>query len=408
MIAYFDCAAGAGGDMLLSALVDAGAPAADVIGILKRLPLRGVNVGFSPTTRRGFRALRLDIASTGTSAALNGHRAPAAFMSMLDESPLPPSVRHTAARVIRRLADAEAEAHGSRGPAFHELASPDTLIDVVGVAAALEFLGVRRLACSPVNVGAGRANTSHGPLPLPSPAAAVLLRGMHIYSDGTPAELVTPTGAAILSTICTSHGPLPPMQLHSIGVGAGGADLPIPNILRVFVGRPAAPGLTDHARDRYETDEVVEIAAGIDDMSPELFPPLFDRLFSAGALDVAVTPCLMKKGRPGHLLKVLAPPAEAERLVETVLLHSTSFGVRTRVAHRIKLPRSTRAVPTRWGDIPVKLAILDGEVVQASPEFDECRRLAEQAGVPAAAVFRAALAAAEELVSRRRDRPPRS
>jgi uncharacterized protein (TIGR00299 family) protein len=299
----------------------------------------------------------------------------AALLEPVTRSELAPALKARAAAVLTRLVEAEARVHGLAPDAthLHEVGALDTLVDVVGAVAALDALGIGAVHVSALPLGGGSVDAAHGRLPVPAPATAELLRGFVVYDNGVREELVTPTGAAILTTLGTPR-PLPAMTLETIGRGAGTRQLALPNLLRVLVGHaaePPAPGP--------ETVTVIETA--IDDMSPQLYEPLMERLLEAGALDVYLTPVIMKKSRPGVVLTALAPVTRAADLWPLIFRETTTIGLRWRDVQRAVLPRELARVETALGPVTFKLARLGERVVTATPEFEEVRRLARERGL---------------------------
>jgi uncharacterized protein (TIGR00299 family) protein len=264
---------------------------------------------------------------------------------------------------------------------FHELGAVDTIVDIVGAAIGLDHLGVERVHASAVATGMGMMKTEHGLLPIPGPAVVELLKGVPIYSRGITSELVTPTGAAILAATATSFGELPAMQVERVGYGAGTRELEIPNVLRLMVGRSA------EEETAFGPAPAVVLEANIDDMNPEFYECVAERLFAQGALDVTLTPLYMKKNRPANTLTVLAPLAAVATLSHLILQETSTFGVRVHEVWRHKLERFHRQVDTRYGIIPVKCGVLDGRIVQAAPEYEACKRLALEQGVPVRLVY---------------------
>ena len=374
-LAYFDGGAGASGDMVLGALVDAGFAVGELRAALETLGVDGWRVEAVGVERGGLRGthVRVDTERGRHFGTLADMLAP------VEKSGLPARVCARAEAVLRRLAEAESRVHGVPVEAvhFHEVGALDTLVDVVGAAAGLEALGVDRVHVSPLPLGGGTVQTAHGRLPVPAPATAELLRGFPVYDNGVRAELVTPTGAAILTGVGTA-APLPPMTVERLGWGAGTRDLPIPNLLRVFVGDATAGG--DEAGMPVET--LVTVETTIDDMSPQLYEPLLDRLLAAGALDVYLTPVVMKKSRPGVVLTALAAPSRAAALAELLFRETTTIGVRWGEVRRARLTREMVEVETAWGRVPFKVSRLRGEALTITPEFEVVRRIAGAAGRP--------------------------
>lgn len=387
-ILYLDCASGVSGDMLLGALVDLGVGLGALRASLARLPLKGYALASRRVERAHFGARKVDVRVTGR----HRHRGLREIRAIIGGSTLARDIRETAMKVFRRIIDVEARIHGI--PAgkvhLHEVGAVDAIVDVVGVVAGLRELlgppGTWRLVCSPLNVGSGTMRMEHGLLPVPAPATAELLKGIPIYSDGAGGELVTPTGAALVTTLASSFGPAPPMTIERIGYGAGSRDIEgHPNVLRGMLGTPL-PGAD-------VPGDVMVMESTIDDMNPQTYGYLMERLFEAGALEVFYTPVQMKKVRPGVLVTVITPPGLLNDLARVLFEETTTIGVRYRPAGRIELARSTVTVGTPFGRVRVKLSSLDGRVTQAQPEYEDCRRLAARRKVPLKAVQAAAIAA---------------
>ena len=425
-VAYFDCFSGVAGDMILGALVDAGVPLTVLKEAVASLGLPGLEVAAEKVMRGGFAATRVEVltgdrsggadpglphpgsrrqhahgqaahraAARGAAQALaggHGHRSLPEILEVLRRSRLPAPTREQAAAIFNRLAAAEAAVHGTTPEAvhFHEVGALDAIADVVGAVSGLAALGADRIAASPLNLGGGRVATAHGTLPVPAPGTLELLKGIPCYGSGVEAELTTPTGAAILAAVAAAFGPPPLLRVQAVGYGAGTRELPgQPNCLRLIVGE---------APDPAASDEVAVLEANIDDMSPQLFEPLMEDLFAAGALDVYLTPIIMKKSRPATVLTVLAEAGAEGRLAPLILKGSTTFGLRVARRGRLKLTRETRTVETRYGPVAVKVGRLGERTVQVSPEFEDCRRIAAAAAVPVRAVLEAAREAARGML----------
>jgi uncharacterized protein (TIGR00299 family) protein len=371
-LAYFDCASGASGDMILGALVDAGCPVLAVEAALGTLGVPGWRLAPRTVLRGGFRGTHMGVE---TDAARRYHDL-AALLAPVACSSLAGPVKARATAILTRLGEAEARVHGVPLEAvhLHEVGALDTLVDVVGVAAALDTLGIEAVHVSPLPTGGGTVETAHGRLPVPAPATVELLRGFPVYDNGVRAELVTPTGAAILTTVGVPR-PVPAMTLEAIGWGAGTRELAVPNLLRVLIGEtgePAGPG-----------DETIAVTeTTIDDMSPQLYEPLMERLFEAGALDVYLTPVVMKRGRPGIVLTALSPPGRVADLWAVIFRETTTIGVRWQEMRRAVLPRELVRVETSLGVVTFKLSRLGDRIVTATPEFAEVRGIAEAHGLP--------------------------
>lgn len=399
VIAYLDCVGGLAGDMLLAALLDAGAPEQVLREVPGRLGLERVELRVSRVQRHGIEALHLEV------IAEHDHhdRSWRSIREQLASSELDDSVRSRAIAVFERLAEAEGAIHGvpPEEVHFHELGAADTLVDVVGAVTLLEQLDIARLECSPLPVGRGTVHTAHGSLPLPAPATASLLVDAPVFGVELEAELVTPTGAAIAATLADGWGVIPRMTLQRIGYGAGTADFSErANVVRVLLGRePVAQVPDEHeARDHALGEhEVVLLETNLDDLSPELVPDGVQSCFAAGALDVWTAPVAMKKGRPGIVLSALARPEAEVAVARAILTETSALGVRVAPMRRYELERQLRKVEVQGGSVRVKLGLLDGRVVNVAPEHDDCAAIARSTGAPVKSVWAAALAAARQL-----------
>jgi pyridinium-3,5-bisthiocarboxylic acid mononucleotide nickel chelatase len=391
-LAYLDCASGISGDMFLAACLDAGLDSRRLLTELASLPLGPYELKPERVLRGGLAGTHLEIAVPREQP----HRHLASIEQMIESSALPASVKQRSRRIFRRLGEAEARLHAKpiEHVHFHEVGAVDAILDIVGACVALELLAIEELWASPLNVGSGRVTAAHGSLPVPAPATAELLRGIPIYSSGIEAELVTPTGAAIVSTLARSFGPLPPMSVERIGYGAGARDLPgQPNLARLFIGQEAPNPRIPNP----EGDVVAVIETSVDDMSPEVYGYLVERALAAGALDISCTPIEMKKNRPGLEIRLLAKPEQAEALADLVFAETTTLGLRISTAERRVLERETVAVETPYGSVRVKVGRRNGRVVNAAPEYEDCRRAALERGVPLKEVMQAAQAAFRKI-----------
>jgi uncharacterized protein (TIGR00299 family) protein len=384
---YFDCFSGAAGDMILGSLIDAGVPLDEVRRALGTLAIQPELVWTERVNRAGVVATKFCVKGEDGGQHGHPHRHLKSVYSLIDGSALSPDGKARAKELFERLGRAEAEIHGTTLDKvhLHEVGALDSIIDIVGSVFALEYLGVEEIVSSPLNVGSGMVQAAHGLYPVPAPATLRLLEGAPIYSGHEQAELVTPTGALLVSSYATTYGPVPAMRLEKTGYGAGTRDFKdTPNVLRVLVGesdRAASP------------ETVVVIECEIDDMNPQIFGVLMDRLLAEGALDVFYTPVQMKKNRPGTLLTIIAPPHARERLAALVFTESTSIGIRYREMMRECLDREIVMVETRLGSVRFKIARRGGAILNASPEFDDCARIAAERGVPLKDVQAAALKA---------------
>ncbi len=395
-IAYFDCPSGAAGDMIMAALVDAGVPLEALRTELRKLPLHGWELTAREVRKGPFRATKVDV-QIDPRAHESHHRTLGDLLAILQGSALAPAIRETAGKIFTRLADAEARAHGSTREAvhFHDVGAVDAIVDVTGVVVALGLLGVEAVHVSALPVGGGFVDGPHGKIPVPGPGTAELLRGFPVVDTGVRAELVTPTGAAILTTLAASAGRMPAMTVSAVGYGAGTMDLPeIPNVLRCFVGETAAAG---------GDESVLQVETTIDDMSPQLYEPLVERLFDAGALDVFLQPVIMKRGRPGVVVTALCPHDRLDELSRTFFEESPTIGVRWSEWRRARLAREIVTLTTTYGAIPFKVSRLGGRVVTVTPEFADVARIAREKSLPGREVLDQARADGRRLLH---DEPP--
>ncbi len=382
-LVYFDCASGASGDMLLGAVVDLGLPVEWFREELSRLPLAGYSIEAGRVSRAGLAATKVDVLA---SAPDTTHRHLRHIVDILDRSTLATAVKEKAAALFRRLAEAEAAVHGSSPESvhFHEVGALDSIVDIVGGVIALRWLGAARFVSSPLNVGTGTVTMSHGTFPVPPPATASLVTGVPVYGAGE-GELLTPTGALLVTGHATEYGPLPPLRIEKAGHGAGSRDTKgRPNVLRLIVGEETGRG---------GDGRILVLETELDDASPQLLGPLIERLLEAGAVDAFFTPVQMKKGRPGVLVSVLAPPARREAIEELLFRETTTLGVRRQEWDRTVLERESASVATAYGTVRIKIGRRGVVVYNAWPEFEDCQRLAAEAGVAVKEVLAAAVAA---------------
>ena len=383
-VVYFDCASGASGDMLLGAVVDLGLPIEQLRGDLARLGVEGWRIESRRVNRSGLAATKVDVVAE---TAGQPHRHLTHVLAILDASTLEAEVKERAATLFRRLAEAEAAVHGTTPEKvhFHEVGALDSIVDVVGGVLALRWLAPARFVSSPLNVGTGTVTMSHGTFPVPPPATARLVEGVPVYGAGE-GELLTPTGALLVTAHATEYGPLPLMRVEKTGYGAGGRDTKgRPNVLRLVVGSEAAAAATP--------ERVLVLETEVDDAPPQLLGSLIEKLLAAGAVDAFLTPVQMKKGRPGVLVTAVAPPASREAVEEVIFRETTTLGVRRQEWERTTLDRETRTVDTAYGPIRVKIGLRRGVVYNAWPEFGDCERAAAAHGAAVKEVLAAALAA---------------
>lgn len=375
LICYLDAFSGISGDMLVGALADAGADALTIVNAVASLEV-GAIVSFEKVKRRGIGATRYLVAVEETKT----HRHLSHILEMIAKANLPARAKDNATRIFRKLGEAEAEVHQVpiEKVHFHEVGAADSIADIVGACVAFDVLGVDSVVCSPVNVGSGTVQTEHGVLPVPAPATARLLENAPVYARGPAVELTTPTGAAVAASLAGRFGVLPPMKIARTGYGAGCRDFSEhANVLRVILGEPTGA---------QESLEVSIMEANIDDLNPQVLAYAAERLLEAGALDVALQPLIMKKGRPGQLLRVIARPEDREMLSQLIFAETSTLGLRIYPAERRVQQRACTEVATPYGTVRVKISS-EGSY---APEYEDCRRLAKESGVPLREILAAA------------------
>ncbi|MDP6582737.1 MAG: nickel pincer cofactor biosynthesis protein LarC [Vicinamibacterales bacterium] len=391
-ILYLDCYSGASGDMLIGALLDAGLPFDTLRAALGSLALEDeCRVSAERVSRSGIGATKFTVTeTTGEAAGTHRHRHLPGITKLVDQSALSDSSKQRANRLFRRLAETEATIHQMpvEKVHLHEVGALDSIVDIVGGVFALEWFGADRVVASPINVGSGTVTCEHGTLPVPAPATASLVSGVPVYAAGPPGEMLTPTGALLVTEFAGEYGPLPRMRIEKIGYGAGSRDpAGHPNVLRVLLGKESDGG---------GWERIVVVECEIDDMNPQIFGVLMDRLYAAGAVDVFFTAVQMKKNRPGTHVTVLVPPEQREAVSETLFRDSTTIGVRHAEVTRETLRRELVAVSTSFGEVRCKVARRDRVVLNVAPEFDDCARLAEQHGVAVKEVYAVAVKAYQD------------
>ena len=366
LTAYFDAFSGLSGDMIVGALADAGADPSAITGAIASLEINAT-VSFEKVKRGGIAATKFRVHAEDTKK----HRHLSHIEKLIGAASLSERARQNAIAIFRKLGEAEAEVHNTsiEKVHFHEVGAADSIADIVGTAVALDLLGVEDFACSPINTGSGTVNTEHGLLPVPAPATARLLNGAPVYARGPALELTTPTGAAVVATLARQYGVLPPMKVVRAGYGAGDRDFPEhANLLRIVIGETAKAE---------EALTVSVIEANIDDLNPQVLAYTSERLLDGGALDVSLEPIVMKKGRPGNLLRVVARPEHREALVQMIFAETSTLGVRIHSAERRVQARSFQEVETPYGPVRMKVSSEGGY----APEYEDCRALAAQNGV---------------------------
>ena len=422
---YFDCFCGASGDMINGALLDAGADFDTLRRGLESLDVDGYSIRAERVDKHGTMATQfyvdLEDATPATHAddtehghghshdhdhshshghshgqdrshSHDGghevHRHLSHIVDIIESGDIPREVKDASIETFRRIAAAEAEVHGTTPEKihFHEVGAVDSIVDIVGAHLGIHMVKPDRIVSSSLHVGSGTVKCAHGIMPVPAPATALLLKGVPSYGGEVKGELVTPTGAALIAQLADEFGPLPEMVVETVGVGSGTKDLPDrPNVLRVLIGETVGAA---------KTESIVVVEAMVDDMNPELLPPVLEKLLDAGARDVFITPVLGKKGRPAQLITVLADEAKVDTVTSTLFEGTTTLGLRMRTEQRICLDREWKTAATRWGPVRVKIGSKDGKVMNQSPEFEDCQRRAVEAGVNVIEVYQEAMAAA--------------
>lgn len=394
-IAYFDCFSGISGDMILGAMVDAGLPLNRLKRELSKLNLKGYRLKEGNVKRAGIKATKVDVLIS-SKFRVQSSKKWKDIEKIIKASSLSSEIKEKGIKIMRNLFEAEAKVHGENPDKIHlhELGAMDCIIDVFGALIGINILGLEKIYSSPLNLGSGFTETSHGILPVPAPATAEILKGTPTYSTGIPYELTTPTGSAIITSISDGFLPFPPFKIERVGYGAGSNDIKSqPNLLRLFVGEEIGD---------YDRDEVVVIETNIDDMNPQVYEHLIERLFEKGALDAYITPVIMKKNRPAYLLTVLAERKTMDGLIEILFRETTTFGVRFYNALRNKLFKESRKIKTRYGNINVKIGYKDNDIFTIAPEYEECKAIARDKGLPLRAVIDEARRRAESIFYERR------
>ena len=384
MIAYFDCFSGISGDMTLGAFIDLGVPVKWLKENLDRIPLAGFDVSVDTVIRNGITAKSVRVRVENDKKS----RDYAQIRSLIKNSPLSGNVKQISHDIFERIADVEAGIHGCPRDKvhFHEVGGIDAIVDIVGTALCINYLGVKKVVSSSIPLGKGFVTCAHGTLPVPAPATIEILKGVPVYGTKIPHELVTPTGAAIIVTLAESYGEMPDMIIEKTGYGAGKRDIEsIPNLLRVMTGTVSCRE-TGH-RSAHHKDTVVVLETSIDDMNPEVFGFLMDRLFEEGALDVYWIPIFMKKNRPGTMVQVLCRRNRKDVLINCILSETSSLGVRYYDAKRRMLPRESVIMKTAYGEIQVKRIVEASGGVRIVPEYEVCKKIALEKNLPIRMVY---------------------
>lgn len=396
-ILYFDCFAGASGDMIVGALLDLGLDVEVFRSELDKMLLDGYDIEIREIKKSGIRATKFDVLPE-TEETFERHLHD--IEQIIDTSWLAAEVKDRSKAVFRLLAAAEAKVHGTTPEKvhFHEVGAVDSIVDIVGAVIALNLLRVDRIVVSPLPMGHGFVRCSHGLIPVPAPATVELLKGMVTYGSEHEGETVTPTGAALLSALAGKCGPMPALEVEGVGYGAGTRDYGAPNVVRAIIGKEAggSVNLPHNSLSDTTPGAVVVLEANIDDMNPEFFDHVFERLFENGALDAFLVPIHMKKNRPAVLMRVLCNEEDKQRITEILFLETSTIGVRFSRWDRYCLKRESRVVHTEYGEIGIKMALLHGNIVNEAPEYEDCRKRALEYGMPLKKVYLAALRAVEK------------
>jgi len=379
--AYFDCFAGVSGDMIIGAFLDSGFDFSLLEKELTKLNMKGYTLSCTKCLKQNISSSKFNVTATED----HPHRSLSNIIKLINSSTLNQAVKSNAVSIFTIIGKAEASVHNTdiESIHFHEIGGVDSIIDICGAAICFHVSGIISAVSSPINTGSGFVDTEHGTLPIPAPATAEILKGIPLYSSGTKAELTTPTGAAIMKHYCSSFLPLPELKTESIGYGAGTKNLEIPNVLRLFIGE----NMKNYAND----DEVSEIEASIDDMNPEIYSYLFELLNAEGALDINLIPVMMKKNRPGQIIKILTAKENTDRIVELIFRETTTSGLRINSVRRKILERHFITAKTKYGDVKVKIHKMNGITVTVSPEYEDCKKAAEEFKVPIKFVYNEAI-----------------
>jgi len=388
-IAYFDCFAGASGDMILASLLDAGLDFKKLTSELEKLNLKEYEIKIKKDVKKGISGTKFDVQTHHHSHENHGkphkgnghtHRSLKDINAIIEKSGLPEHIKVTSKLIFLRLAEAEGKIHNKKPQDvhFHEVGAVDSIVDIVGAVIGLDLLGIEEVRASRIHVGTGTLECAHGTLPVPAPATLELLKDIPVRCSDIDSELVTPTGAAILGTLSVHFGAMPSMTVEKTGYGLGTRDLPIANVLRLIIGE---------SRSESEEDQVQLVETNIDDMNPQFYEHIMEVLFSKDAKDVFLTPIIMKKNRPGVILSVLTTPERIDEIIDIIFRETTTLGVRiSEIQKRTILKREIKTIQTQWGDVRVKIRSVSGKM-SASPEYDDCKRIAAKNNIPIQTVW---------------------
>jgi hypothetical protein len=393
MIAYFDCFSGMSGDMTLGALVDAGVPLTKIRNELARLPVKGYELTSRRVKRAGLRATKVDVKIP---SEVKGQKSEVRrwqdIRKIIEKSLLSKDIKLKGLSIFKKLFEAEARVHGGRyeNVHLHELGAIDCIVDIFGTLIGLDILGIGTVYSSPLNLGRGFINTAHGTLPVPAPASVELLKGIPVYSSDVSFELTTPTGAVLISSLAAEFGPMPHMHISKTGTGAGDKNFrQQPNILRLFIGTEGNRRKLSTEHRAQTENQVTVMETNIDDMNPQVYEYVMDKMFEAGALDVFLTQGIMKKGRPGIKLTLLCNEDKREALYDILLRETTSIGLRFYRADRITLDREITSKSTKYGKVRIKKSKRGKEIQKVSPEYEDCKKIAKKFNIPLLEVIKA-------------------
>lgn len=377
-IIYFDCFSGISGDMIIGALLDLGLDFKLFEREMKKLNFYEFSIEIKPVSKNHIAASKFNVIDKGKKV----YRHPKDLYAIVDNSSFDKNIKNRAKDIFRKIAEAEAKIHGVAVEKihFHEIGAVDTIVDVVGALVGLSLLEIEKVFCSKINVGSGFVNIAHGKYPVPAPATTEILKGAPIYSSGTEGELVTPTGAAIISELANEYGNMPQMLVAQIGYGAGSRNMEQPNVLRAFVGE-------DFAVDDVHAANISIIDTNIDDMNPQFYELLFERLFEAGALDVFMTNILMKKNRPATQLTVLCNHQDEQKISNIIFRETSSIGIRIRHESKKSLERENKLIDSEFGKVNIKICKLEGEIINIKPEYEDCKKIAQKTKLPLSKVY---------------------
>lgn len=382
-IAYFDCFSGISGDMTVGALLDAGLKIETLEKELKKLGLTGYQLEVNKVLKKGISAtqFKVKIKEEGVERRYKD------ILIILEKSKLDEEIKKETKKIFFNIAQAESKIHQKDIDRihFHEIGGLDSIIDITSAVIGIKTLGIEEIHSSALPLGKGFVECSHGIIPVPAPATLELLKNIPTYSGGIESEMITPTGAAIISTLAKSFGERPLMKIERIGYGAGEKEFSIPNLLRVSIGEKILKD--ENLKDGYVSDEAVLIETNIDDMNPEFYDYIMDRLFSQGALDVFLTPIQMKKNRPAHMLSIIVYEQDLKEILEVLFSESTTLGVRIREIKRLRLAQQNFIAETKYGKIRVKVGIFKGEIKNIAPEYEDCNKMAKQHQVPLKEIY---------------------